>query len=91
MLVSTHNLGSVPRFCDRAVLINRTVLAAGPTDEVFTHGNLERAFGGVLRRYTLAGADLHEDEDTRKLTVLTDDERPFVIYGDHNGSGGEKE
>ena len=91
MLVSTHNLGSVPRFCDRAVLINRTVLAAGPTEEVFTHGNLERAFGGVLRRYTLAGADLHEDEDTRKLTVLTDDERPFVIYGDHNGSGGEKE
>ena len=29
MLVSTHNLGSVPRFCDRAVLINRTVLATG--------------------------------------------------------------
>jgi manganese/iron transport system ATP-binding protein len=30
MLVSTHNLGSVPEFCDRAVLINRTVLAEGP-------------------------------------------------------------
>jgi energy-coupling factor transporter ATP-binding protein EcfA2 len=29
MLVSTHNLGSVPEFCDRAVLINRTVLASG--------------------------------------------------------------
>ena len=40
MLVSTHNLGSVPGFCDRAVLINRTVLAAGPTAEVFTHANL---------------------------------------------------
>ena len=26
ILVSTHNLGSVPEFCDRAVLINRTVL-----------------------------------------------------------------
>jgi len=84
MLVSTHNLGSVPRFCDRAVLINRTVLAAGPTAQVFTHGNLEAAFGGVLRRYTLGGPDLHEDEDDkRRLTVLTDDERPFVIYGDH--------
>ena len=31
MLVSTHNLGSVPDFCDQVVLINRTVLAAGPT------------------------------------------------------------
>ena len=31
MLVSTHNLGSVPEFCDHVVLINRTVLACGPT------------------------------------------------------------
>lgn len=87
MLVSTHNLGSVPRFCDRAVLINRTVLAAGPTEHVFTHDNLQKAFGGVLRRYTLGGAELHEDAetDTRRVTVLTDDERPFVIYGDPEG------
>ncbi|EKF19080.1 manganese/iron ABC transporter ATP-binding protein [Nitratireductor pacificus] len=87
MLVSTHNLGSVPRFCDRTVLINRTVLAAGLTQEVFTRANLEKAFGGVLRQFTLGGADLHEDaaEDSRRLTVLTDDERPFVIYGDEDG------
>ncbi|MBO6900819.1 MAG: manganese/iron ABC transporter ATP-binding protein [Rhizobiaceae bacterium] len=84
MLVSTHNLGSVPRFCDRAILINRTVLTAGPTEEVFTQANLRKAFGGVLRRHVLGGADLHEDAetDTRSVTVLTDDERPFVIYGD---------
>ena len=31
MLVSTHNLGSVPDFCDQVVLVRRTVLAAGPT------------------------------------------------------------
>ncbi|MAS14132.1 MAG: manganese/iron transporter ATP-binding protein [Nitratireductor sp.] len=88
MLVSTHNLGSVPRFCDRTVLINRTVLASGLTPEVFTRANLEKAFGGVLRQFTLGGADLHEDaeEDSRKLTVLTDDERPFVIYGDEDGA-----
>jgi manganese/iron transport system ATP-binding protein len=43
MLVSTHNLGSVPEFCDRVVLINRSVLAEGPTgDEVFTQDNLPR-------------------------------------------------
>ncbi len=84
MLVSTHNLGSVPRFCDRAVLVNRTVLAEGPTAEVFTHANLEKAFGGVLRQFILGGADLHDDDDTRRVTVLTDDERPFVIYGNGN-------
>ena len=82
MLVSTHNLGSVPEFCDRAILVKGTVLAYGPTEQTFTHENLERAFGGVLRRFTLGGGALHEDEDGRSLTILTDDERPFVQYGD---------
>ena len=63
MLVSTHNLGSVPDFCDQVVLINRTVLAAGPTAEVFTQANLERAFGGVLRHFNLGGTALHDDAD----------------------------
>nr|WP_328803235.1 manganese/iron ABC transporter ATP-binding protein [Oceanomicrobium pacificus] len=84
MLVSTHNLGSVPEFCDRTVLINRTVLAAGPTDQVFTAENLQKAFGGVLRHFILGGSDLHHDdvEDRREVTVISDDERPFVIYGE---------
>jgi manganese/iron transport system ATP-binding protein len=81
MLVSTHNLGSVPDFCDQVVLLNRTVLAAGPTAETFTQENLERTFGGVLRNFELGGRALHDDADTRKLTVLTDDERPLVFYG----------
>ncbi|CAI2931577.1 manganese/iron ABC transporter ATP-binding protein [Aminobacter niigataensis] len=89
MLVSTHNLGSVPRFCDRAVLVNRTVLASGLTAETFTKANLEKAFGGVLRQFILGGAELHQDAaDKRQVTVLTDDERPFVIYGDGNGNDG---
>lgn len=82
MLVSTHNLGSVPEFCDRAVLINRTVLAEGLTADVFTQKNLQKAFGGVLRHFVLGGEDLHDDDDQRQVTVLTDDERPFVIYGE---------
>jgi len=85
MLVSTHNLGSVPDFCDRVVLLNRTVLAAGPTAEVFTQANLERAFGGVLRHFNLSGEALHDDQDPRRLTVLTDDERPLVFYGAGKG------
>jgi manganese/iron transport system ATP-binding protein len=82
MLVSTHNLGSVPDFCDHVVLLNRVVLAAGPTERTFTQKNLERAFGGVLRRFRLEGGDLHDDDDRRRVTVLTDDERPVVFYGD---------
>lgn len=82
MLVSTHNLGSVPDFCNQVVLVLRTVLAAGPTATTFTQANLERAFGGVLRHFRLEGADLHDDDDRRTVTVLTDDERPVVFYGD---------
>jgi manganese/iron transport system ATP-binding protein len=81
MLVSTHNLGSVPDFCDRTILVKGTVLAHGPTETIFTRDNLERAFGGVLRHYTLGGSDLHDDDDAREVSILTDDERPFVQYG----------
>jgi manganese/iron transport system ATP-binding protein len=81
MLVSTHNLGSVPEFCDRTVLVKETILAFGPTETTFTHKNLERAFGGVLRHFVLGGDDLHDDDDARKIRVITDDERPFVVYG----------
>ena len=82
MLVSTHNLGSVPAFCDRTVFVKGTILASGPTDTTFTRENLQRAFGGVLRRVTLSGEELHDDDDTREVTILTDDERPFVQYGE---------
>jgi manganese/iron transport system ATP-binding protein len=81
MLVSTHNLGSVPEFCDRTILVKGTILAHGPTAEVFTRANLEAAFGGVLRHFTLSGTDLHDDADERHVTILTDDERPLVRYG----------
>jgi manganese/iron transport system ATP-binding protein len=80
MLVSTHNLGSVPEFCDRAVLVKGTVLAYGPTETTFTRENLELAFGGVLRHFVLGGVDLHDDDDPRSISVFTDDEKPFVIY-----------
>lgn len=79
VLVSTHNLGSVPEFCDRAILINRTVLADGPTAEAFTHENLERAFGGVLRHVVLDGSTGRDAGSA--IGVLTDDERPFILFG----------
>ncbi|MBX2835437.1 MAG: manganese/iron ABC transporter ATP-binding protein [Gammaproteobacteria bacterium] len=84
MLVSTHNLGSVPQFCDQVVLINKTVLGFGETEHVFNQDNLQRAFGGTLRFHVLSGTDLHDDDDNRKVTVISDDERPVVLYGDES-------
>lgn len=76
MLVSTHNLGSVPEFCDRTILIKGTVLAYGPTAETFTQENLQRAFGGVLRHFVLnePGRD-----GQAPVGVFTDDERPLIL------------
>ncbi len=85
VLVSTHNLGSVPEFCDQVVLINRTVLQAGPTDEVFTQANLVQAFGGVLRHFHFDQSTVQK-HDGRAVTLLTDDERPLVF-----GKGGHLE
>jgi manganese/iron transport system ATP-binding protein len=80
MLVSTHDLGSVPEYCDRVVMVKGTVLASGPTETTFTPENLRHAFGGVLRHFVLGGAALHDDADHRSLDVFTDDERPAVFY-----------
>ncbi|MFC3163932.1 manganese/iron ABC transporter ATP-binding protein [Ciceribacter thiooxidans] len=91
MLVSTHNLGSVPDYCDRTIFVKGTVLAAGRTAEVFNEENLKLAFGGALRHFVLAGSDLHEDADARQVKVITDDERPFVIYGAPRGQGAADE
>ncbi|MFK7850713.1 MAG: metal ABC transporter ATP-binding protein [Akkermansiaceae bacterium] len=85
IFVSTHNLGSVPEFCDQVVLINRTVLAYGATEDVFTEQNLTAAFGGVLREFEFEQSTI-QDHDGRKVRVLSDDERPLVF-----GKGGHLE
>ena len=48
ILISTHDLSSISTFCDRVVMINRTILAYGNTSEVFTPENIARTFGGAL-------------------------------------------
>jgi len=83
ILVSTHNLGSVPRFCDQTILLKKKVLAYGNTKQIFTRKNLEYAFGGVLRHFILGGSDLHDDNDSRKVHIISDDERPFITYDDY--------
>lgn len=58
LLVSTHNLNAVPTFCDRVVMINGGVVAAGPTHSTFTPDNLQQTFGGVLSYINLPEATL---------------------------------
>ena len=49
-------------------------------------GGLEWVSGSVApigsTNFVLGGADLHDDEDERAVTILSDDERPFVMYDD---------
>ncbi len=81
ILVSTHDLGLVPSFCDQVVIINRTVLAAGPTHDTFTQDNLARAFGGTLRDLRLDHTDI-PGEGSNEFRVLSDDEEPLVFGHD---------
>ncbi|WP_310487984.1 metal ABC transporter ATP-binding protein [Chamaesiphon sp. VAR_69_metabat_338] len=48
ILISTHDLASIATFCDRVVLINRSILAYGNTSDVFTPENIARAFDNSL-------------------------------------------
>ena len=87
MLVSTHNLGSVPDFCDQVVLLNRTVLAAGPTAARRSRRPTSSAPSAACCATSGSTARaLHDDDDARSVTVLTDDERPLVFYGDRTGA-----
>ncbi len=47
ILVSTHDLASISTFCDRTILLNKTILASGTTEETFTEENLSMTFDGL--------------------------------------------
>ncbi|KAB8313344.1 manganese/iron ABC transporter ATP-binding protein [Erwinia endophytica] len=55
LLVSTHNLSVVSRFCDYTVLVKGTVLACGPTPDTFTQQNLAKTFDGILYPMAVEG------------------------------------
>jgi ABC-type Mn2+/Zn2+ transport system ATPase subunit len=59
ILVSTHDLASISTFCDRVILINRTILAYGNTAEVFTEENLSRTFGGSVGDFSATKTQLN--------------------------------
>lgn len=39
-----HQLNTVKEYFDHAVIMNKTIIADGPTDEVFTDENIEKAY-----------------------------------------------
>jgi len=69
ILVSTHDLASVPQFCDQVALVKGTVLAAGPTEAVFTPANLARAFGGSGAVQAAAGLTLAPGGEGQSLVL----------------------
>lgn len=83
VVVSTHNLGSVPQLCDDVMLINRKLLAYGPIETAFTQENLRCAFGSMFRKHELSSIINTRENNEETLTIITDDERPAVFYGKH--------
>ena len=58
VLVVHHDLATVPQYFDWTVLLNMRVVAAGPTEEVFTQENLRRSYGGKLTLLTQAANEV---------------------------------
>lgn len=50
IFISTHALERVKEYCDRTLLLYRTVIAYGSTAEVFTTANLELTFNPAVLR-----------------------------------------
>jgi manganese/zinc/iron transport system ATP- binding protein len=70
-VVVHHDIQTVPAYFDHVVLLNMRVVAAGPTETVFTEENLKKTYGGKL---TLLSQALHEFAQDPRLP--SGDRRP---------------
>jgi ABC-type Mn2+/Zn2+ transport system ATPase subunit len=52
VILATHDLLSLPDTCDRVALVKHTVIANGPTKEVFTRDLVTETFDGLLHHVT---------------------------------------
>ena len=48
VLIVHHDLGKVAHYFDQVLLLNKELIAFGPTKETFTQANLKRAYGDRL-------------------------------------------
>lgn len=49
VLVVHHDLQTVEEYFDWVIMLNRRLIAAGPTEEIFTPDNLQKTYGGRLQ------------------------------------------
>lgn len=47
-LVAAHDLATIGSYCDHIILLNKEVIAAGPTKEVFTEKNIAKTYDSVF-------------------------------------------
>lgn len=59
VVVVHHDLRTVRRYFDQVVLLNRRLVASGPTEEAFTSENLGRTYGGQLTALETAAEAVH--------------------------------
>ncbi len=60
VVVVHHDLRTVPEYFDRVVLLNTRLIAAGPTEAVFSQENLRRTYGGRLSILEATGEAIRE-------------------------------
>jgi len=53
IIIATHDLLSLPDTCDHVALVKSTIIAYGPTKEVFTRELVEQTFDGMLHHIKL--------------------------------------
>lgn len=54
IVLSTHELTSLSEYCDHVALVKKTVIAYGPTHEVFTRDLVSQTFDGMVHRIRFA-------------------------------------
>lgn len=47
-LIAAHDLNTIGLYCDHIILLNKTVIAAGPTKKVFTQKNIAKTYDSVF-------------------------------------------
>ncbi|GMT48795.1 MAG: zinc ABC transporter ATP-binding protein [bacterium] len=50
LIVVHHDLQTVKEYFDWLTLLNTSIIAHGPTQEVFSDGNIEQAYGGQIQK-----------------------------------------
>ena len=62
IIVVHHDLDTVEELFDHVVILNKHLIAAGPTNSTFNNNNLQEAYGGKLQLLSKVGELLQKKE-----------------------------